>query len=85
MAGCGVFLGLSAMTVTLLRTDGIMIPGVALARLALLAGAVIWAAALAWQIGARWVDGMRRAAMCGLVAMAAGVGASAWVILFWVW
>ena len=85
MAGCGVFLGLSAMTVTMLHADGVTVPGVAAGRAALLAGAALWAAMLGWRIGGLWVGGMRRAVLTGVVALAAGVGASAWVLLFWMW
>jgi polyferredoxin len=85
MAGCGVFLGLSAMTVTLLHADGITVPGVTAGRAMLLTGAAVWSAGVGWRIGGRWTGGVRRAALTGCVALAAGVGASAWVLLFWIW
>ncbi|MGC4106888.1 MAG: hypothetical protein QM753_11125 [Thermomicrobiales bacterium] len=85
MAGCGVFLGLSAMTVSLLRADGITLPDVATVRAMLLAGAVFWSAWLGWRIGGQWVRGGRLAVLTGFVALGACVGASAWILLFWIW
>src|SRR5262249_51808609 len=49
-AGCGVFLGLSALSVTLLRADGWTLPWVGAARAFLLAGAALWSIWLAWRI-----------------------------------
>jgi hypothetical protein len=48
LAGITVFLGLSALTATLLRAEGFILPWVTPARMALLAIAVIWSAWLAW-------------------------------------
>jgi hypothetical protein len=86
MAGCGVFLGLSAMTVTLLHTEGLSWPaGVAAARAVLLAGAILWCAWLGWQIAGLWSDGLRRIAAAAGTALAAGASAFCWVLLFWIW
>jgi polyferredoxin len=86
MAGCGVFLGLSAMTVTLLQNEGIAWPqGVAVTRAALLIGAMVWCGWLAWGIGGRWTSGLRRAAVAGGVTAAAAVSGYCWVLLFWIW
>ncbi len=80
-----MFLGLGATTVTLLHGDGIAFPFVPEARATLLAGAVLWSAALAWRIGGIWAGGWRRVAVVGSVAASAGLPASAWITLFWVW
>jgi len=86
MAGCGVFLGLSATTVTLLHTEGLAWPaGVAAARAVLLAGAVVWCTWLAWRIAGRWTRGIRRIAAGTCTALAAAASAFCWVLLFWVW
>jgi polyferredoxin len=86
MAGAGVFLGLSANTVTLLRTEGLSWPaGVAAARAVLLAGAFAWCTWLAWRIAGRWSGGVRRIAAAAGTALAAGASAFCWVLLFWVW
>jgi hypothetical protein len=50
VAGCGIFLGLSALSVTLLRADGLGLGWVDSARLALMR-ASIWSLWLAWSIG----------------------------------
>jgi hypothetical protein len=86
MAGCGVFLGLSAMTVTLLHTEGVdWRAGVAVGRAMLLVGAFAWCALLAWQIAGRWTGGVRRAVATVVTALAAGASAFCWVLLFWIW
>ena len=47
VAACGVFLGLSSLTVTMLKAEGIVLPFVAFLRAALLIGAGLWAL-VAW-------------------------------------
>ncbi len=58
IAGCGVFLGLSALTITFLRGDGIVVPYVAEIRAALLAGAALWSAWLAWRVAGLSAGGL---------------------------
>jgi polyferredoxin len=85
LAGCGVFLGLSALTVTLLKQEGVRLAFVSEARALLLAGAGLWAASLAWRVSGRYAAAPRRLlAMIPMLA-AIGAGAGAWVLLFWVW
>ena len=43
VAACGVFLGLSSLTVTMLKAEGIVLPFVAFLRAVLLIGAGLWA------------------------------------------
>jgi polyferredoxin len=76
LAGCGVFLGLSALTVTLLKAEGVALFWVPWLRLALLAGANLWSARLAWRIMLRW----RSPPWSGFVPM---VAALAWVDASW--
>ncbi|AOY01132.1 4Fe-4S binding protein [Jeongeupia sp. USM3] len=52
-AGCGVFLGLSATTVTLLRHEGMATWWVSDARFALLALGLAWTLRLAWRVAGR--------------------------------
>jgi hypothetical protein len=84
IAGCGVFLGLSALTVTMLRMEGFELAFIAPLRIALLAGAVLWSCILCWQIaGVHVASRPRQAAAivpCG-AAIAIGVATSA--LLFW--
>ncbi|MDP4022779.1 4Fe-4S binding protein [Methylobacterium sp. NEAU 140] len=85
VAGCGVFLGLSALTVTFLRGDGIHVPYVAEMRAGLLAGASLWSAWLAWRVAGLSAVGLRRAAATACIAGAAALSVANWVLLFWVW
>jgi polyferredoxin len=68
VAGCGVFLGLFALTTTMLHAEGLTLPYLATARTLLMAAAALWSAMLAWRI-------------CGLYARStsARVGASAFM------
>jgi len=50
VASCGVFLGLSAITVTMLRAEGLARGFVGPLRAALLGGAAVWSIVLAWKI-----------------------------------
>ncbi|WP_230623392.1 MULTISPECIES: 4Fe-4S binding protein [Chromobacterium] len=85
LAGCGVFLGLSALTVTLLKAEGFAMHWVNDARLALLAGANLWALRLACAILSRWRGGLSRLAallpFCGALALVD----CAWGYMFWWW
>lgn len=87
MGGFGVFLGLSAMTVSLLKPEGLTFEWLPDARAAVLGFAVLWSALLA----ARMTASGRKAASwraagafaCTLAAIAGA--ASAWVMLFFGW
>lgn len=85
LAGCGVFLGLSALTVTLLKAEGVPMFWANDARLTLLAGANLWSLWLGRAILARWSSGPRQAlALMPLLAALALVDA-AWGFMFWWW
>ena len=85
LGGVGVFLGLSALTVTLLRVEGVATWWVADVRLLLLALANVWSLWLGWQIAGRWVQGARRLlALAGLLAAIVLVDAC-WGYMFWWW
>jgi hypothetical protein len=86
VAGCGVFLGLSALTVTLLRAEGLPLQWVNAVRLALIAGASLWSLWLAVRIGGRYTPsrlGRTASALCAAVAIA--IADLSPVFLFWVW
>jgi hypothetical protein len=86
LAGVGVFLGLSAITLTLLRGEGIYLAWANQLRLVLLAAANAWSLWLAWRILRHWGLGAVRAALCGLpFALALAWVDSAWGWLFWWW
>lgn len=86
LAGCGVFLGLSALTVSLLKAEGIHLGWVNSARLLLLAGGTLWSLRLAVgvvsQYPSRWT---RRAVALALFAIALATVDCAWALMFWIW
>ena len=86
IAGIGVFLGLSAVTLTLLRGEGIVLSWIGPLRLALLAAASLWSLWLGWRILRSWGLAAPRAvlALVPMVAVLAWV-CSAWGWLFWWW
>jgi polyferredoxin len=84
LGGCGVFLGLSSLTVTMLRAEGLSLGFVGFLRAALLCGAGFWSMLLAWKIAGVYT----RSALlrcCAVAAFAVSVAASAasWASLFW--
>ncbi|MGA7656851.1 MAG: 4Fe-4S binding protein, partial [Methylocella sp.] len=86
IAGCGVFLGLSAITVTMLRAEGLALGFVGPLRALLLGGAAVWAIALGWRIaGLAGAPLLRRCVATLSIAGAEMIGVASWVMLFWVW
>lgn len=86
LAGAGVFLGLSALTVTLLAQDGLRMGWVEPLRAAMLAGATLWSLWLGWRIAGLHAQGPARRGVA-LVALLPGCVSTlgAWYLLFWVW
>lgn len=86
MAGCAVFLGLSALTVTMLRREGLALDWVDPARLILLGAAAIWSLRLAAGIARTHV---RSPVRIGLASLAAGgaIASSTFgpTFMFWIW
>jgi hypothetical protein len=84
IAGCGVFLGLSALTVTMLRTEGFALGFVTPLRVAFLAGAALWSCVLCWQIaGAHTPSRLRQAMAIVPSCVAIAIGVATWALLFW--
>ena len=86
VAGCGVFLGLSSLSVTLLRAEGLSLHWVDAVRIALIAGASLWTLALAVAICGRYTRSRMRgfASVLALAFAAAAANTSA-ILLFWIW
>jgi polyferredoxin len=84
VAGCGVFLGLSSLTVTMLKAEGIVLPLIGFLRASLLIGAGLWSLWLAWNI-ARTKTGspVRQAVAVLAMAGATVIGCLVWASLFW--
>lgn len=86
LGGAGVFLGLSALTVTLLAAEGLMLPWVPALRAALLAAATAASLALAHGMLRRADLGRPRhaGALAGFAQAAAGAVVP-WVLMDYVW
>ncbi len=84
LAGCGVFLGLSSLTVTMLRAEGLALGFVGVLRALLLGGAGVWSLWLGWQITRRHAPTPLRAwSAMPPFGLAVAVGVYAWATLFW--
>lgn len=84
IAGCGVFLGLSALTVTMLRGDGFALDFVNPLRACLLIGSGIWSVALAWQLSALYAQSATKRAIAMIpFGLAVIAGCGSWATLYW--
>ncbi len=73
IAGCGVFLGLSSLTVTMLRGEGLALDFVTPLRAGLVGGAGLWSLWLAWQIATLYAGTQLRGMVTMLPMIAAVV------------
>lgn len=86
LAGVGVFLGLSALTVSQLRADGFALPFVGETRAAMLVLATLWSATLCWKITTLYTRTTARRVLSVMAFCAAMIPANAgWLLLFWLW
>jgi polyferredoxin len=86
VAACGVFLGLSALTVSMLRHEGLSLGWVGSVRLALLASAAAWSLRLAACVSRRYVRSFVGAVLPVVaVAGAIAAGSAGPALMFWVW
>ena len=84
IAGCGVFLGLSALTVTMLRAEGLTLDFVGALRALLLLGSAAWCVWLGWRIAGKYAEGLAPRILSTLcMAGATTIGCYAWANLFW--
>ncbi|MQQ99871.1 4Fe-4S binding protein [Glaciimonas soli] len=86
LAGCGVFVGLSATTVSLLRGEHLPVFWANDVRAMLLIATSLWSAWLAWGVVGRYTQsiGRRLVAMVPMIA-ALGLVNFAWLLMFWIW
>ena len=85
LAGLGVFLGLSSLTVTLARAEGLSLGWVPWARGALLCVGAGWSAYLFWRMLATVPSTPRRCAAFVACIGAIAITVGAWAVLFYVW
>ncbi len=86
VGGASLFLGLSAMTVSMLRVEGVAMSWVGPGRMLLLAGANVWSLWLAARIVAGVTTSTpRRLGALAAIAIALALADAAWILLFWVW
>lgn len=86
LGGCGVFLGLSALTVTLLKAEGVPLDWVSPTRATLLVLSTLWTMWLGWSVARRYAPTLtRRLAAVVALAGACAVVNYGWALLFWLW
>ncbi|WP_034294644.1 4Fe-4S binding protein [Herbaspirillum sp. RV1423] len=86
LAGCGVFVGLSATTISLLRAEHWPVDWANDVRAALLTVTTLWSVLLAWKV----IGQHTKAVPQRLLAMLPVIGALAlvnyaWLLMFWIW
>ncbi len=85
LAGLGVFLGLSGLTITLLRHEGVATSWATAARAAIVGFGAAWSVRLAWRQSAELHSRARRLASTGAFACGVAVVTASWVLLYGVW
>lgn len=86
LGGAGLFLGLSATTVKLLRYEGLILDWVQPARAVLLLAAMAWSLLLGWQRLKRAnLPVHRQLAASSCVLLAVGMIGLGWWLQFWGW
>ncbi len=86
IAGAGVFIGLSATTVSLLRAEHLPVYWANDVRAAILAATTLWSLWLGWRVTGRHAISLvrRLAGMAGIVAALALIN-WLWLLMFWIW
>ncbi|MEI7599617.1 MAG: 4Fe-4S binding protein [Aestuariivirga sp.] len=86
LAGAGMFLGFSALTVTLLAQDGLRLGWVDEFRIAMLAGAAAWSLWLGWRIACVHAPNAIRRGLALVALLSACLSTlGSWYLLFWIW
>jgi polyferredoxin len=86
LGGLGVFLGLSALTVTLLKAEGVVMPWLPEVRAVLLALAALWSMALALGMLKSVPTSLPRRLFAALAVSAGVAGVIVpWLFLFYLW
>lgn len=86
LAGCGVFLGLSATTVAMLRAEHLPLGWVTPLRVGLLLGATLWTLSLGWRIcQSHQLRYRQTAAVLSALLLACLFVNFGWALLFLIW
>jgi polyferredoxin len=85
LAGLGVFLGLSSLTVSLARAEGIGLGAVPTLRALVLGAGAVWSLTLAWRQLADVARPAARVGALGAFACAVATIVGAWGLLFFHW
>ena len=87
MGGLGVFLGLSSLTVTLLKAEGVVMPWLPEARGTLLALAALWSLWLGGRMLIVLPGASRAARLTALACLALSIAGIVlpWIFLFYLW
>lgn len=86
LGGAGLFLGLSATTVKLLRYEGLILDWVQPARAAWLLAAMAWSLLLGWQrLNSAGLPMQRQLAASACLLLAVGMIGVGWWLQFWGW
>jgi hypothetical protein len=86
LAGIGLFLGLSMMTATHLRAEGIPLAWLPGLRAVLLAAGALWSAYLGWRLIKTGTAATAAKFLSGLIwLLPQAVIASAWILTFFIW
>ena len=85
LAGLGVFLGLSSLTVTLAKAEGLSLGWVPWVRGALLCAGAGWSAYLFWRMLATVPSIARRCAAFAACIGTIAITVAAWAVLFYIW
>jgi len=86
LAGCGVFVGLSATTISLLRAEHLPVYWANDVRAALLSVMTLWSLLLAWKVIGRYATSWAHR-LLALLPVLAGLALVnyAWLLMFWLW
>jgi hypothetical protein len=86
LAACGIFLGLSAQTITLLRADGVSLTWISPLRLVLLSVTTLCSLSLVYRIMRRYTS-QRATQIIVMTTMVLACTAIdfGWALMFWIW
>jgi len=86
LAGCGVFIGLSATTISLLRAEHWPVDWANDVRAALLTIMTLWSVLLAWKVIGQHTQAFSRRVLAVLPVIGAlALVNYAWLLMFWIW